>query len=135
MLTVEKVIILKSVDIFSMTPEEYLVTIALHVEEIEFAPGDVILRKGELGTSMYVMIDGKVRVHDGDREIATLTGRRVFGELAAINPEPRSADVTALEETLAFQIKGSLIYELMSDNIDLARGIIAELCKRLRAAE
>ena len=81
---------------------------------------------------MYIIIDGKVRVHDGDRVITTLEKRDVFGELAVIDPEPRSASVTATEETHIFRLDQDSLYELMAEHIEIARGIMRVLCRRLR---
>jgi CRP-like cAMP-binding protein len=132
LLTIEKVIILKSVSIFAETPEEVLADVALILDECTFEPGEPIIQKGEMGQSMYIIVEGKVRVHDGDRTIALLGTRDVFGELAALDPEPRSATVTAEVETHVFKLRYDVLYELMSDHIDVARGIIRVLCQRLR---
>src|SRR4051812_45928968 len=114
MLTLEKVIVLKSVDIFRQVPEAHLVALAKTVVVREAHPGEIIIRHGELGTSMFIIVDGSVRVHRGDKEIAQLGSREVFGELAALDPEPRSATVTAIANTLLFEVEGSAIYDVMA---------------------
>lgn len=133
LLTVEKVMILRSLDIFAHTPEDLLVEIALVAEEVTARAGDTLLEEGSLGTSLYVMFDGKVRVHANGRELAVLEGRQVFGELAALDPEPRSASVTALDDVVLLRLAGSALYDLMADHAELARGIIVFLCRRLRS--
>lgn len=132
LLTIEKVIILKSVNIFSETPEEDLVEVASIVEEIEVPAGEEIFKKGDIGTSMYIIVKGKMRVHDGDKEIAILRERQVFGELAALDPEPRSATITAMEDTQLFCLDEGPLYELMAEHVEIARGIIRVLCRRMR---
>jgi CRP/FNR family transcriptional regulator, cyclic AMP receptor protein len=132
LLTLEKVIILKSVSIFAETPEDVLADVAWNLEELTFQPGEPIFEKGDIGKSMYIIVDGLVRVHDGDKTIASLKTRDVFGELSALDPEPRSASVSAEEETHLFKLKHNVLYELMSEHIDVARGIIQVLCRRLR---
>ena len=133
MLTVEKVIILKSVAIFHALPEEHLVELAGILRQREAHAGELIIREGDLGTSLFVIVDGRVRVHRGEREIAQLGTRDVFGELAALDPEPRSASITALEDTMLFELEGEALYELMADHVEAARGIIRVLCGRLRS--
>lgn len=133
LLTIEKVLILKSVSIFSEIPEESLVSVASVLELRELKPGEDIVKQGEIGTSMYIIANGKVSVRVGDREVATLGEREIFGELAALDSEPRSATVTALEDTTVFRLGQEAIYELMGEHTDLTRGIIAVLCRRLRA--
>ena len=132
LLTIEKVIILKSVSIFAEIPDESLVEVASILEEVEFKAGEEILRKGDLGTSMYIIVNGRVRVHVEDMEMTTLGEREVFGELAALDPEPRSASITAIEDTHLFRIERGPLFELMTEHPEVAQGIIGVLCQRLR---
>ena len=132
LLTIEKVLILKSVSIFSQIPEDSLVEVAAVLEEIEVKAGETIFKKGDIGTAMYIIIEGQVRVHDEDRVLDTLKEREVFGELAALDPVPRSATVTATEDTYLFRMYQGSLYELMSEYIDVAQGIIRVLCQRIR---
>lgn len=134
MLTIEKVIILKSVEIFRDLAEEHLVDVAGILERKDVREGERILREGDLGTSMFIIADGAVRVHRGDRLVATLGPGDVFGEMAALDPEPRSASVTALEETLVFELDGADLYELMADHIEVVRAVTRVLVRRVRSA-
>jgi CRP-like cAMP-binding protein len=131
-LTIERVLLLKSAGVFSEVPEEDLLELAAAVEEIEVRMGERIFGKGELGSSLYIVVDGKVRVHDGDHELRVLGCREIFGELAVLDPQPRSASVTAVEDTLLFRLDERVLYEMMAENQALARGIIQMLCRRLR---
>ncbi|MBP7654557.1 cyclic nucleotide-binding domain-containing protein [Candidatus Dependentiae bacterium] len=135
LLTIEKVLILKSVDIFTNIPEECLVELATVINEVDIKSGEIIFQKGDIGKSMYIIIEGEVKVHDGDRIFATLSERSVFGELAALDPEPRSATITATKDTFLFKLEQEALYELMSEYIEVARGIIKVLCNRLRKSQ
>jgi CRP-like cAMP-binding protein len=132
--TVERVIILKSVPVFANASEQLLAEVASALEEVEFDAGEPIFAKGDLGNSMYIIILGRVRVHDGDRTIVHLGERDVFGELAALDPEPRSASITAAEATQLFRLDREPLYEVMADHVEIASGIFHVLCQRLRAA-
>lgn len=132
MLTIEKVIVLKTVKIFSQTPEEDLVEVASIVEEVELKAGETLFLKGDIGTSMYIIVKGRVKVHDGNKTIAEFGEREVVGELAALDPEPRSASVTALEDTQLFCLDEGPLYDLMAEHVEVVRGIIRVLCQRLR---
>ena len=132
LLTIEKVVILKSINIFSETAEEWLVEVASILAEVQVQAGETIFEKGDVGRSMYIIIDGKVRVHDEDRTIAELGERDIFGELAILDPEPRVASVTAIEDTRLFRIDQHALYELMAEHVEVAYGIIRVLCRRLR---
>lgn len=132
LLTLEKALILKSVPIFEQVPEEPLAVLAGAVKEEEVKKGRTFIRKGEIGTSLFVIVEGSVRVHDGKREIAVVGKGEVVGELSALDPEPRTASVTALEDTLLFRIDDEEIYDFMTDNREVARGVIRVLVRRQR---
>jgi CRP-like cAMP-binding protein len=132
LLTIEKVMILKSCDIFSATPEEDLIEVASIVEEVQYPKGKDIFVKGDIGTSMYIIIEGQVRIHNDGATIAILDKEKVFGELAALDPEPRMATVTALEDTHLFRLDQGPLYDLMAEHIEVVRGITRVLCQRLR---
>lgn len=134
LLTVEKVLALKGVDLFSALAEQDLVEVAYIAEEVDADAGDRVIAQGEMGTSLYVIVSGSVRVHRGEYEIVRLGQRDVFGELATLDPEPRSADVTALEDCLFLRIEGTALYDLMAEHPAVTRGVIAVLCERLRDA-
>jgi len=135
LLTIEKVLILKTVSIFADTPEEILVDVAAILEEVDVKAGDTILHKDDVGRCMYILVDGGVRIHDGDQTIAFLGAREIFGELAVLDAEPRSASVTAEVDTHLFRLDQEAFYELMADRFEVARGIIRMLCRRVRVHE
>ena len=130
--TIEKVLILKGVRIFAETPDEILADVAQVLEEVEYNTGETIFEKGELGDSMYIIIDGKVRVHDIENTLNYLREREVFGEMALLDPEARVASVTAVEDTRLLRLDQEPFFELMQDRIEVARGIIQVLTRYLR---
>jgi len=132
LLTIEKVIILKSVSIFSDISERGLIEAASVLEEIRAEPGQTIFEKGDTGNSLYIVVEGRVNVHDRETTIATLGPGEVFGELAALDPEPRMASVTVAESVLLLRMGHVELDELMTEHPEVAFGIIRVLCRRLR---
>ena len=64
--------------------------------EQEFAAGQFIVRQGQVGSGLYVVIDGSVNVIKGaDEQIANLKPGDFFGELSVIDQQPRNASVQA----------------------------------------
>jgi CRP-like cAMP-binding protein len=59
--------------------------------------------------------------------------RAVFGEMAALDPEPRSASVTAVVPTHLFRLEQQAFYRLMEGRIEIVRGVVHVLCQHLRA--
>ena len=134
MSTMEKVMVLKSVSIFADTSEEVLAEAAAYLEEIEVPSGAPVFRLGEVGDSMYIVIRGLVRCHIDQKILNDLGEREIFGELAVLDPEPRSATVTALEDTHLFRLGRDAFFELVADHVEVARGVFQVLCRRLRKA-
>ncbi len=134
MLTIEKVFVLRSTPIFDSVKEEQLVAVAEHAEPVELQAGDVLFERGETGNAMYVVVDGLIKAHIGDKTLIELGPHDVVGEMAALDPEPRSATITAINHTLLLSISHDSLQLLLEHNPNMARGIIKVLCTRLRDA-
>ena len=135
MLTVEKVMFLRSVGIFSSVGDEYLADIAQRMDEVHMAAGHTLFKKGDTGTLMYVIVNGKIRIHVDDDTLAELGELDVLGEMAALDPEPRSASATTIEDTTLLSLGNDDLRQLMEIDAELASGIIRMLCRRLRATD
>ncbi len=132
MITLEKMLFLKSMPLFKFTKEEVLLAVASIIPEQFVEKGTTIIHKDEFDNIMYMIVKGRVKVHDGERELAQIGEREVFGELAALVPDKRNASVTAIEDTLLLTISHTQLYELMETNISLVEGIITVVVNRLR---
>ena len=132
--TVEKVLFLKSVDLFSHIPGEDLAQVAGIAQEVTFEQGELIIQEGEMGDSLYLIIDGQVSVHRESQELTKLGEKESFGEMAILDNEPRSASVTAAEDVTCLKVSREDFYDLMSEKIEIAHGIIRVLTHRLRDA-
>jgi CRP-like cAMP-binding protein len=130
--TLEKVLILKGVPVFSQTPDHVLAEVAGLLEQVDVSADETVFRQGEAGDSLYVILDGRVRVHNGDQLLNYLGEREVFGEMALLDPEPRSASVTAVEPTRLFRLDQAPFYQLMEERPEVATGIIHVLSGHLR---
>lgn len=81
---------------------------------------------------MYCIVDGRVKVHDGDVVFREMGRYDILGELAVFDPEPRSATVTAIDPTYLFRLDADTCYELLAEHIDFVRAINHLLCNRIR---
>ena len=132
LLNIEKVIILKSIDLFSKIPESDLLILAMEFETVRFKANTVVMTQGDMGDSMYILVSGEVNVDADAQRVATLKDKNIFGELAIFDPEPRSATVTTTKDTVLFTIKSDVMYDLISRYPNVSRGIIKILSKRVR---
>ncbi len=129
----DRIVFLKSVNLFTEIPEGYLTELADHLEEESIEAGKTIIEKGDAGSCMYMIIEGRVRVHDGEHTLNHLGKRDVFGEMAALDPEVRSLSITAVEPTRLFRLDREPLNQFMRDHPEVALQVIHILSQRLRA--
>ena len=132
--TLEKTIILKSVDLFKSIPAENLSRVAQITNEVSYDANSSIFAEGDYGDSLFIVVDGNVRIHKGQQELAMLGKGTCLGEMALLDDEPRSADATVTEDSTLFQIEQEGFYEVMGSQSDIMEGIIKLLTSRLRIA-
>ena len=130
--TLEKTIILKSVDMFKSIPAENLSRVAQITEEVEFEANTQIMAEGDYGDSLFIVVDGNVKIHKGDQEIVRLGKGACLGEMALLDGEPRSADATVTEDSTLFKIEQEGFYEVMGSQSEIMEGIIKLLSGKLR---
>ena len=132
MTTVERVVALQRVPLFTDIPGRTLAAVALRASEREVAPGEPVIVEGAIEDHLYAVVDGRLRVHHGDHTLAELGPGSTVGELAALVPEPRSASVTALEPSTLLRIDKPVLDELLVARPELATGVIASLVDMVR---
>ena len=132
--TVEKVLFLKGVDLFSTIPGEDLSHIAQITDEVEFAKAQHVFSEGEQGDAMYLIVEGEVKIHSNLQTLAELSSSQCFGEMAILDAEPRSATVTALSELTLLRIQRDDFHEILAEKPEISLGIIQVLTNRLREA-
>ncbi len=132
MLLIEKVLVLRSSEIFQNTPETDLVELAAILEEIYLDAGALLFSKGDTGNCMYFIYSGSIKVHDGEHILAVLGENEIVGELSVLDAESRSASATTAEECILLKLDQEAFYEIMLNNSDILKGILKTLCKRLR---
>jgi CRP-like cAMP-binding protein len=132
MLLIEKVLILRSSEIFRSTPEYELVELAGILEEVYLDREIKLFSKGDTGTCMYFIFKGKIRIHDGPHTLAILEENEIVGELSILDAESRSASATTLEDTILLKLEQEPFYEIMMNNVEVLKGILKTLCRRLR---
>jgi CRP-like cAMP-binding protein/predicted metal-dependent HD superfamily phosphohydrolase len=128
----ERTAILRSVNLFAETPDSVLEEIALLLSPLEASAGENIFMKGEPGDCMYLIVRGRVRIHDGEMILNHLGAGDAFGEMAILDSQPRVASATAAEDTLLFKLDQEPFYELMGSRVEVARGVIRVLNRYLR---
>ena len=130
---VERVAALHRVQLFADIPGRVLAAVAEAAVEERFSPGGLLMEEAAVEAHLYAIVDGHVRVHRDGRTLVELGPGATVGELAVLVPAPRTASVTALDETLVLRVDQAVLDDLLVDWPELAQGVIAELVSRLRA--
>ncbi|MCE5283873.1 MAG: Crp/Fnr family transcriptional regulator [Deltaproteobacteria bacterium] len=133
-------ILLKQVPLFRSLPLDESRRLAALLQKRTLKKGDVLFRKGDEGTALYMILSGKIKIvrqsRDGDEAIlALLTSGDFCGEMSLLDDLPRSADAVAIEETQLYGLnrKDFLVYVL--NNETAVRSILGALSRRLRKAD
>jgi CRP-like cAMP-binding protein len=130
--TIDRLIILKSISIFSETPDDILIEVTSQLKDHKVKAGEVIFEKGEFGDCLYIIVEGEVRVYDGERTLNHLGERAVFGEMAVLDPAPRSTSVMATTATTLFRLDRDSFYRSIGGRVEVLHRIIHILCQHLR---
>lgn len=128
------------VPIFSELPDTTIDKIEKIGTRKQFKKNDVILMEDEVGSALFVIVTGKVKVartsSDGREVILTiLSDSDFFGEMAILDGQTRSATVMAIEDSELFLIQRNDFIDLLKTYPDAAISLLQELTKRLRAAD
>jgi CRP-like cAMP-binding protein len=106
--------------IFAMLDPEGRLRLASIAKEVQFPAGTVVMTEGQEGSSFYLLLSGMLRVEASDytqsqRHVATLLAGAVFGEIAALTGEPRTATITSASEAAALEFEIVAVFNLLKD--------------------
>ena len=132
MLTIEKAILLESVDHFDVVDSERLGTIAAIAEEVVYVAGDVIYEADDASDAMYLVVDGEVILRRGEEQIATAVSRESFGAWALFEATPRMFGAVASTDCRLLRIDREDFTDLMAEDINVAQSLLRSVARRLR---
>lgn len=125
---------LSQLPLFAGISSDSLQRLAETAGEVEFAEGDFIVRQGQVGSGLFVLLEGSVSVLRGSTELARLGKGDFIGELAVIDQQPRMASVRAETPTRCLAIASWDMLKLLEGDSALALNLIHGLVARIRAA-
>jgi CRP-like cAMP-binding protein len=105
--------------------------------ERRYRRNQMIFQRGDEGSSLMAVLRGRVRISSVSGEGKELTLNvispgEIFGEIALLDGQPRSADATAIEETTLLVVERRQFLPFVRQNDDLFLRLLAVLCSRLR---
>jgi CRP-like cAMP-binding protein len=131
-ITVQKILFLRNIPLFSGMPPDELSHLAGIAEEVVYPEGEVIIREGDHGEEMFLIVEGEIEIHRKSKPLAVLKSHDYFGEMSILDNEPRSATATARADCLLLRIRQSDFYDILERHFNVALTIIHTLTGRLR---
>jgi CRP-like cAMP-binding protein len=119
----------------SEAPLEFSLLIASDIPTRSFIADEVIFREGHKGEELYVIKSGIVEIHGGQRVLAILKEGDFFGEMALIDPAPRSASAIAKTDVQLIPISEKQFTELVTETPAFALDLLRILVRRIRARD
>lgn len=129
----QKIEILKNCSFLKGAENDILSALADETTGLEIEQGNTVVTKGETGSTMYFIASGKVRVHDGPVMLAYLDQGEVFGEMAVLDSDVRSASVTAEANSLLLSLERDDLWRIISKSPEALKTIMASVLQRERA--
>jgi small-conductance mechanosensitive channel/CRP-like cAMP-binding protein len=118
---------LQEIPLFAPLAEEEIERLAKASSTRIYAPDEAIVRRGQEGNSMFVIVRGNVKVqipeNDYQKTINKLKANDFFGEMSLLTGQPRTATVIAEDETEVIQIKKTALRPLFESNPQLMKAI------------
>jgi cAMP-dependent protein kinase regulator len=127
--------LLEGVGLFSRCTKRERETIARHTEIADLPAGTDLVREGEPGDALFVIIDGEATVRREGHEVAHVGPGSYFGELAILDGAPRSATVVAASDVKVAVLGIRMFRTLLREFPELAEQLLVGLAGELRTAQ
>lgn len=132
--------VLSRVELFKPLPEEAQEALAARGTRHRFAAGAVLMRQGGPSLSLFVILAGRVRVDRTTESgaslmLAELGPDEIVGEMGVLDAEPRTATVTALEDTETLELLASALAIALVESPAVSTGLLRLLSRRLRTTD
>jgi len=129
---IEKIIFLKSVDIFEHATIEQLGRIAGLTEEVHFKPGEIIFEEGQPGDAFYLLLSGQVFIEKNGNPLREMKEKEAFGTLEVLDFHPRAVTAKAVDQVRALKLNGQEFHDLLSLDIEMVEAVFRMLCGLVR---
>ena len=126
---------LASVPLFSRLERSDLARLGKAVVSRKYPKGETIVKEGEQAVAFYVIVSGEVEVTKGGKTLDTMGPGVFFGDMALLDGYPRSATVSALENTECLVMTRWDFTAELRTNPTIALALLPVLCKRIRELE
>lgn len=131
----EKLDLLQRIPIFSGFDRRRMERLGMLADEVHVPAGKVLMRQGDIGSDMMVVVRGSVAVERDGNRLNTLGSGDFFGEIALVDGGPRTATVTTEEPTTLLVITHRDFHSMMDEFPEVADQVMNALANRVRHLE
>jgi flavin reductase (DIM6/NTAB) family NADH-FMN oxidoreductase RutF len=124
--------LLRGAPVFSLLPENVLRQILATGNERSYDDGESIVRAGEAGDELFVVLEGSVRVERDGRLVRALSAGELFGEIAVLDGGDRTADVVAVGDVRCLAVPREIVRNAIEAEPGAAWELLGVLARRLR---
>lgn len=131
----EKLDLLHRIPLFSGFDRRRLERLGMLADEVDVPAGKVLMRQGDSGSDMMVLVRGSVSVARDGARINTLGPGDFFGEIALVDGGPRTATVSAEEPSTLLVITHRDFHSMMDEFPEVAGQVMNALANRVRTLD
>ena len=123
---------LGAVDLFDELPQDVRIALSRSAQEHIYAAGESIVRQGNAGSSMYVVLSGRARVllEPSGQEVAIIEPGGIFGEMSMLTGDPRTATVRAIEDVRVLEVTAERFREVAIERPGLVEHVSSVVAAR-----
>lgn len=132
MQNMQKVFVLRAVELFKTLPSETLLVIAEETEVLDMQAGQTIFSVGDPPTGLFIIVSGEVEIIKNNQTINHLKENEFFGELALIDNAERSATAVAITEGTLLYLDKETFDRITDDLPEVLRGVVRIILGYLR---
>lgn len=126
----DKAAALKNVPFLRSLNDEDINRIALNVRTMEAEPGRVLIEQGQSGSSLYVLLEGRLSVERDHHQVAIREAGEFVGELSLLLGEPCNATVTAVDDCRLLVLERRAFNALLDSAPSLTKRLLQDLARR-----
>ncbi|MGC2288353.1 MAG: cyclic nucleotide-binding domain-containing protein [Thermoplasmata archaeon] len=126
---------LKKVSILGVLSQRQLKDLAKWAKVVAFEKGETVVKHGEAGDGLYLILEGSAEVRRSNRMLARLGAGQFFGEMSLFDNQPRSADVVVLRPSKLAVLSKWEFWGFAASEPAVVLSVLEEMSRRLRVAD
>lgn len=129
---VERVMVLKAIDLLANVGPRHLIKLAAMAREESMWKGQVLYAENDPADTLYVVVDGSVKLTSYGRELSVVGPGQAFGTWSLIDDSERGQQAVCAEDGLLLALLREDFYEVAANDMTLPRELLRILARRLR---